>query len=223
MPIIVLNGAAWYKSVGTEQSPGVKLFSHQRPREEAGRVRAAAGHAAAHADLRLRWRARWTTSPIKAIIPGGSSTPMLPGERRGYADVGLRGHRQSRLDAGLRRGHRHRRGDLHRQDGGAPGRVLSSRVVRQVRSLPGRHGLDLQDPAIASSTAVGEKKISTCFWTFATTWSARHSARWAMRRWARRGPSVGLFRDEFLEHIHEKRCPMSKTSEAAETSGVSRI
>ena len=52
---------------------------------------------------------------LKAVIPGGSSMPVLPGEIMMDTDDGLRRHRQGRVDARLRRGDRDGRDALHGQ------------------------------------------------------------------------------------------------------------
>ena len=76
VPFIVERGAEWHRSYGTEKSPGIKLFS-------------ISGHVAGPGvyELPLATPMRtliydYAAGPlnghaIKAIIPGGSSTPML--------------------------------------------------------------------------------------------------------------------------------------------------
>ncbi len=82
VPLIVANGADWYKQWGTERSPGLKLFCVSGHVERPGTY-----------ELPLSTLMRELIYdvcggpkdgvPLKAIIPGGSSTPMLP------ADVAL--------------------------------------------------------------------------------------------------------------------------------------
>jgi len=79
VPFIVLNGAAWYKGFGTEQSPGLKLFSISGHVNKPGVY-----------ELPLGTPLRSLIydyaggppegKPIKTVIPGGSSTPMLPAD-----------------------------------------------------------------------------------------------------------------------------------------------
>jgi len=76
VPLIVERGAEWYKSFGTERSPGIKLFC-------------ISGHVARPGVYELPLGTPLRTlvyecaggplhgQAIKAIIPGGSSTPML--------------------------------------------------------------------------------------------------------------------------------------------------
>ncbi|MGC8837669.1 MAG: NADH-quinone oxidoreductase subunit NuoF [Anaerolineae bacterium] len=76
VPFIVWNGAEWYTRMGTEKSPGVKLFCVsgcvQRPgvyELELGTPMRTLIYDCAGGPL--------PGQSIKAIIPGGSSTPML--------------------------------------------------------------------------------------------------------------------------------------------------
>jgi NADH-quinone oxidoreductase subunit F len=77
VPFIVLRGADWYKSIGTEKSTGPKLFSISGHVKKPGVYELALGtpmrtllydHAGGPLDEK----------PVLAVIPGGSSTPMLP-------------------------------------------------------------------------------------------------------------------------------------------------
>jgi NADH-quinone oxidoreductase subunit F len=77
VPFIVANGAAWYRQWGTERSPGLKLFCVSGHVERPGTY-----------ELPLGTPMRELIDdvcggpkdgiPLKAIIPGGSSTPMMP-------------------------------------------------------------------------------------------------------------------------------------------------
>jgi NADH-quinone oxidoreductase subunit F len=58
---------------------------------------------------------------LKAVIPGGSSMPVLPAEVMMDLDMDYDSIAEGRLDAGLGRGHRDGRGHLHGQ--GAPERL----------------------------------------------------------------------------------------------------
>ena len=84
VPFIVEQGADWYRSFGTEKSPGLKLFS-------------ISGHVNKPVVYELELGAPMSrlindyaggpSQPIKALIPGGASTPMLPADR--LADLTL--------------------------------------------------------------------------------------------------------------------------------------
>jgi NADH-quinone oxidoreductase subunit F len=78
VPFIVERGADWYRSFGTEKSPGLKLFSIS------GHVRKPGVYELpldASMMTLINDCAGGPTQPIKAVIPGGSSTPMLPAEK----------------------------------------------------------------------------------------------------------------------------------------------
>jgi NADH-quinone oxidoreductase subunit F len=82
VPLIVAHGADWYRQWGTERSPGLKLFcvsghverpgTYELPLATPMRTLIEEVCGGPQADI-----------PLKAIIPGGSSTPMMP------ADVAL--------------------------------------------------------------------------------------------------------------------------------------
>ena len=82
VPFIVVEGVDWYRQWGTERSPGPKLFCVSGHVERPGAY-----------ELPLATSMRTLIDdvcggakdgiPLKAIIPGGSSTPMMP------ADVAL--------------------------------------------------------------------------------------------------------------------------------------
>ena len=78
---------------------------------------------------------------LKAVIPGGSSMPVLPADDHDGHRHGLRLDRQGRLDARLGRGHRDGRDPLH----GASLLRLSyfylRGIVRPVHAVPRRHRL----------------------------------------------------------------------------------
>jgi len=79
VPFIVQRGAEWYTSMGTEKSPGVKLFCVSGNVQKPGVYELEMG-----TPLRtLIYDYAGGPTPgqsIKAIIPGGSSTPMLTPE-----------------------------------------------------------------------------------------------------------------------------------------------
>ena len=80
VPLIVERGVEWHRSYGTERSPGIKLFS-------------ISGHVEKPGVYELPLATPMSTlvneyaggplggRPIKAIIPGGSSTPMLTADK----------------------------------------------------------------------------------------------------------------------------------------------
>ncbi|CAB1129338.1 NADH:ubiquinone oxidoreductase subunit F [Candidatus Hydrogenisulfobacillus filiaventi] len=79
LPPILTYGADWYRSMGTEKSPGVKVFS------VSGQVRRPGNFERPLATpLRALIEAAGGLYPgrqLKAVIPGGSSVPLLPADR----------------------------------------------------------------------------------------------------------------------------------------------
>lgn len=75
VPFIVERGADWYRSFGTEKSPGLKLFSISGHVNKPGVYELPLG---APVMTLINDYAGGPSQPIKAVIPGGSSTPMLP-------------------------------------------------------------------------------------------------------------------------------------------------
>ena len=75
VPAIINNGADWYKSYGTEKSPGIKLFAVSGHVKRPGIYEAPLG-------ITMRELITYTGGmksdlPLKFWIPGGSSVPML--------------------------------------------------------------------------------------------------------------------------------------------------
>ena len=94
IPHIILNGPKWFSSIGTEQSTGPKIFS------VSGHVRSPGNY---ELPLGIPLRAIIEDHAggvpggrkIKAVIPGGASTPMLPAEalevRMSFEDLAAAG------------------------------------------------------------------------------------------------------------------------------------
>ena len=84
---------------------------------------------------------------LKAVIPGGSSVPVLTADQ---IDVLARRDLDGRggLDARLGRDHRHGRPLLHGAARPAGGAVLHARELRQVHAVPRGNALDGADPRV---------------------------------------------------------------------------
>ena len=84
VPSIVTRGAEWFAGIGTEKSPGTKIFSVSGKVERPGNYELPMG-----TPLRTVLEAAGgmlAGGALKAWTPGGSSTPMLTAE---HLDVGL--------------------------------------------------------------------------------------------------------------------------------------
>lgn len=77
VPFIVANGADWYRQWGTERSPGVKLFCVSGHVERPGTYELPMATPMRELVYEICGGPK-DDIPLKAIIPGGSSTPMMP-------------------------------------------------------------------------------------------------------------------------------------------------
>ncbi len=147
VPLICLNGADWYAAIGPEKNGGPKLFC------VSGHVkRPGVYEASMHTTLRslifdYAGGVRDGHS-LKAVIPGGSSVPiLLPDQLDIPASFDSVQKAGSLLgSAGIIGTRRHDVHGLARRESVA---LLSPRVLRQVHAVPRRHGLAVEDPAPA--------------------------------------------------------------------------
>jgi len=77
VPGIVLNGSAWYRQWGTEKSPGVKIFSVSGHVKNPDNYELPLGKYSIQ-DLLEMAGGSSTGLPIKAVLPAGSSSPIIP-------------------------------------------------------------------------------------------------------------------------------------------------
>jgi len=96
VPHIVRHGAAWFRSYGTERSPGTKICSISGPVHRPGNYEMEMG-TPFRVLLEKKAGGMRAGKSLKAYIPGGASAPMLPANERsldvpmsyeGYAAVG---------------------------------------------------------------------------------------------------------------------------------------
>ncbi|MBN1581725.1 MAG: NADH-quinone oxidoreductase subunit NuoF [Anaerolineae bacterium] len=80
VPHIVLNGAEWYASIGTEESTGPKLFCVSGHVKNRGNFELPLGTPLREIIFEHAGGMR-SGRPLKAIIPGGASTPMLTADQ----------------------------------------------------------------------------------------------------------------------------------------------
>ncbi|RLA02939.1 MAG: NADH-quinone oxidoreductase subunit F [Gammaproteobacteria bacterium] len=74
--IILRNGAEWFSSMGTENAGGMKIFSVSGHVENPGNFEIPLG--TSFQELLGLAGGVWKGRQLKAVIPGGSSTPVLP-------------------------------------------------------------------------------------------------------------------------------------------------
>ena len=142
VPPIMLNGIDWFRSMGTEKSPGFTLYSLSGHVTNPGQYEAPLG-------ITLRDLLEYAGGvraghELKFWTPGGSSTPLLTAEHldvpldyEGMAGVGSMLGTKALAD--LRRDH------LRGARGAALDGVLRARVVRQVHAVSRGHVLAQPD------------------------------------------------------------------------------
>ena len=77
VPAIVKNGAAWYRQWGNEKSAGTKVFSVSGPVKRPGNYEVPLGYSMKQL-IEQDCGGMRDGLTLKAVIPGGSSVPMLP-------------------------------------------------------------------------------------------------------------------------------------------------
>jgi len=82
VPHIVKNGAAWFRQWGTEKSPGTKILSVSGPVQRPGNYEVPMGLPLSTL-LNEHCGGMRDGMKIKAVIPGGSSVPLLPASMLG--------------------------------------------------------------------------------------------------------------------------------------------
>ncbi len=78
VPTILRQGARWFLEIGKPQNGGTKIFSVSGHVERPGNFEVPMG--TSFADLLALAGGVWKGRRLKAVIPGGSSVPVLPGE-----------------------------------------------------------------------------------------------------------------------------------------------
>ena len=142
VPSIILNGVEWFRSMGSEKSPGYTLYSLSGHVTRPGTVRSAAGHHAARA---ARLRRRGPRRAPAEVLDAGRVVDAAAHRRAPRRAVGLRGCRRRRLDAGDQGAGDLRRDHLCGARGWPMDRFLQARVMRQMHAVPGGHVLAQPD------------------------------------------------------------------------------
>ena len=78
VPSIIRNGGEWFAGLGTTNAGGTKIFSVSGHVDKPGNFEIALG--TPFADLLAMAGGIWKGRRLKAVIPGGSSVPVVPGE-----------------------------------------------------------------------------------------------------------------------------------------------
>ena len=156
VPHIMLGGADWYSKIGTPKNGGTRLFCLSGNLKKPGVYELPMGY-----NLKKMIYDVGGGIPngreLKAVVPGGSSTPVLVAGRDRYRD-GFRFGGEGRIDAGLGRRGRARRHQLHREVRAAHHEVLPARELRMVHPLPRRHRLAEEDADALPRRRRGEER-----------------------------------------------------------------
>ena len=78
VPSIIRNGGEWFASLGTTNAGGSKIFSVSGHVEKPGNFEVSLG--IPFAELLALAGGVWKGRKLKAVIPGGSSVPVVPGD-----------------------------------------------------------------------------------------------------------------------------------------------
>ena len=76
VPAIIMNGADWYKNIGTEKSTGTRIFCLSGHVKNPGNYELELGTPLRHLIYDIGGGIL-DDKPLKAVIPGGSSTPVM--------------------------------------------------------------------------------------------------------------------------------------------------
>ena len=196
VPWIVMNGGARFAAPRGREERRDAAGRCQRPRDAARPLRAARERQPARASSSTSPAACSDGKTLKAVIPGGSSTPVL---RADEIDVTI--DIESMVKAGTMTGtcgrHRHPGGYLHGPRPVGSGELLRARVVRAVHAVPGGHRVDRPDRSGRSRRGRGGRATWRRSSTSATTSPARPSARCADGAVMPVQSFIGKFRGEF--------------------------
>ena len=167
VPAVVRQGADVYRAYGTEKSKGTRIYCLSGHVERPGNYELPLGTPLRTLIEDFGGGVRGGKK-LKAIIPGGSSTPFSPPEQLDMP-LDYRVGRGGRLDARLRRRHRAGRRYLHRRRGAADDGVLPRRVVRQVHAVPRGHLLAGAAAGASGRGSWQRERHCRCWQTSATT------------------------------------------------------
>ena len=207
VPLIVLNGPQWFAGLGPEKNGGPKLFCISGQVKRPGTY-----EASMHTTLReLIFGEQYAQGmkdgrAFKAIIPGGSSVPILLDEGSRHAGQ-LRSHPEGGLAARFRRSDRDGRHGLHGVAGDEPAALLSPRILRQVHPVPRGRRLALQ-AAQRVERGEGQMKDIDLLFGVATNIVGKTLCAFGDAAATPVLTTLNHFRSEFEAHIREGRCTL---------------
>ncbi len=144
-PDIMRRGAAWFSSIGRQNNTGTKLFCISGHVDKPCTVEEAMGIPLRELIETHAGGVRGGWDNLLAVIPGGSSMPIIPAGATGCDDLlmDFDGCAEAQVGARHRRRHRDGQVDRHHPRDGAHLLFLQARELRPVHAVPRRHGLDV--------------------------------------------------------------------------------
>lgn len=221
VPHIIANGVDWYKAMGTEKSPGTKICSISGPVNKPGNYELEMGTPFRYLLEECAGGMR-DGKKLKAYIPGGASAPMVPGslldvgiDFESYPQVGSTMGSASFIlfpedacivFAQLRISEFFNHESCGKCTPCREGTLWLRQMVRRIEEGDGRE----EDLPILLD--VSDNMAGKCFCALGDFATSNIVA------------SIGHFRAEYEQHIHQRRCPYRAVEgparEVLETVGV---
>ena len=205
VPQIILKGADWFASMGTEKSKGTKTFAVGGDVKNAGLIEVPIGMTIREVVYDVGGGIK-DGKEFKAVQIGGPMGGCLTAEHLDLPHR-LRIADQGRRDDGLRRSGGHGRRDVHGGHRALLHGVHAGRIVRQVHAVPRGH----QAHAGNSGAHLRRRRPGRRHRAAGTAEHADHedqSVRSGTGRAATRSIStLKHFRHEYEAHIYEKKLP----------------
>ena len=213
VPDILRRGGAWFASLGLPNNTGTKLFQISGHVMKPCVVEEEMGIPLRELIDEHCGGVRGGWDNLLAVIPGGSSMPMIPADQCDDLTHGLRRAGQAQIGPRHRRRDRHGQVDRHHQ-GHRPHRLLlQARELRPVHAVPRGHRLDVPRARAHARTGEAEKREIDLLYNVTkqveghTICALGDAAAW---------PVQGLIRN--YRHVIEERIDAYRTAvkEAAE-------
>ncbi len=145
VPDIMRRGAAWFAGIGRPNNTGTKLYCISGHVERPCNVEEKMGIPLRELIERHAGGVRGGWDNLLAVIPGGSSMPLVPAgpDQADTLLMDFDGCRDKKSALGTAAVIVMDKSDRHRQSDGAHLLFLQARELRPVHAVPRRHGLDV--------------------------------------------------------------------------------
>ena len=183
VPTILRRGAQWFADLGPKNSGGTVIFSVSGHVAKPGNFEVPLG--IPFTELLDMAGGIWRGRQLKAVIPGGSSVPVVPGEIMLKTNMDYDSLKAVGSSIGSGGRDRDGRDHLHGEDARATVAFLHGRVLRPVHPVPRGHGLARPHAQTHPRRPQGERAELGCCSTLPIASRATPSADWGMRRHGR--------------------------------------